>query len=207
MRRPTDNWAILLAFVLIGCRGPTNPEGKETKKMPELQGKKAVMIIASQQFRDEELFEPRQALEAAGAAVTLASSSLETATGMLGGTAKADILIGDVDASTYDAVIFVGGMGSSEYFGNPTAHKIAQDAAQQGKIVAAICIAPSTLANAGLLDGKKATCCSSAAGNLKAKGANFTGSPVERDGNIITGEGPTAAAQFGQALVAALAGQ
>ena len=175
--------------------------------MPKLQGKRVVMIIASQQFREEELFEPRKALEAEGAAVTLASSSLEPATGMLGGTAKADVPITTVSASDYDAIVFVGGMGSGEYFDSPTAHKIAQEAVQQSKIVAAICIAPSTLANAGVLEGKKATCYPSESDNLRAKGANYTGSAVERDMNIITGEGPGAATQFGQALVSALAEQ
>jgi len=172
--------------------------------MADLSGKKVVMIIASRNFRDEEFNEPYRLLKNSGAEVTIASSSLEQAVGMLGGTAKPEVLIGDVKAEDYDAVVFVGGSGSSEYFNNPTAHKIAQEAAAAGKVLCAICIAPSTLANAGVLNGKKATCFNSEAGNLKAKGADYTGSPVERDGNIITAQGPNAARDFAKAIAEAL---
>ena len=39
---------------------------------------------------------------------------------------------------------------------------------------------------------------------LISKGANYTGEQVTRDGNIITGNGPEAAKNFGKALVDAL---
>lgn len=174
--------------------------------MPELSGKRVVMVIARERFRDEELLEPSALLEEAGVMVTIASSSLEEATGMLGAHVKPDVLLTDVSADDYDAVVFVGGAGASGYFDDPTAHALARTADEQGKVLAAICIAPSTLANAGLLQGRRATCWSSEAANLKAKGAQYTGAPVERDGFIITGVGPQAAREFGQALVQALAG-
>jgi protease I len=168
------------------------------------EGKKAVLIIAYNNFRDEEFLEPKKVLESAGVDVSVASSSLGTAKGMLGATADPDMLIDDINVSDYDAVVFIGGSGSSEYFDNPVAHSIAQEAAESGKLLAAICIAPSTLANAGLLAGKKATSYSSEEGNLRSKGAMFTGSGVESDGNIITADGPSSAEQFGQALLDAL---
>jgi protease I len=62
-----------------------------------------------------------------------------------------------------------------------------------------------TLANAGVLSGRRATVFSSEAGKLKAKGAEYTGAKVERDGKIITGSGPEAAEEFGRAIVKALA--
>jgi protease I len=168
------------------------------------EGKKVVLIIAHENFRDEEFFEPKETLESAGVDVTVASSSLGPAKGMLGATAEPDILIDDISVSDYDAVIFIGGSGSREYFDSPVAHSIAREAAASGKLLAAICIAPSTLANAGLLDGRKATCFSSEAGNLRSKGALFTGTPVEKDGMIITAEGPSSVEQFGKALLDAL---
>ena len=126
---------------------------------------------------------------------------------MLGARVKPQVLLSDVSAEDFDAVVFVGGSGASVYFDDPTAHALARAAADGRKVLAAICIAPSTLANAGLLAGKRATCWSSEAANLKAKGAHYTGSPVERDGLIITGQGPQAARQFASALVDALAGR
>ncbi|CAG1772182.1 partial protease I, partial [uncultured bacterium] len=60
--------------------------------MQSVKGKKAVIIIASNNFRDEELLKPKEVLEKNGVAVTVASSSLKEATGMLGAKVKPDIL-------------------------------------------------------------------------------------------------------------------
>ena len=69
------------------------------------------------------------------------------------------------------------------------------------KLTSAICLAPMTLANAGLLKGKKATIWKDAVVDFKTKGVVYTGKPVERDGRIITGSGPEAAEEFGKALL------
>lgn len=174
-----------------------------------LEGKKALFIIAHQNFRDEEFAQPKEALEKKGVQVTVASSSLQKAKGMLGMTFQPDILLDQVKVSQYDLVVFVGGAGSSEYWENARAHQIARTAAEEKKIVAAICIAPVTLANAGLLKGRKATVFNSPEEieQIKAKGAIYTGKPVERDGQIITASGPEAARSFAESLIQAIQGQ
>ena len=172
--------------------------------MQSVKGKKAVMIIAQSNFRDEELLKPKEVLEKNGVTVTIASSSLKEATGMLGAKAKPEILFTSINVADYDAVIFVGGSGASEYWDNATAHKIANAANNAGKIVGAICIAPVTLAKAGLLANKKSTTYSSTMNDVKSAGAKYTGADVERDGNIITASGPAAAQKFGETIVKAL---
>ncbi len=167
--------------------------------------KKVLMIIAHRNFRDEELLETKQVIEHSGGEVSIASTSTSPATGMFGAQAVPTLLLSDVDVNSYDAVIFVGGGGSQDYFNYPTALGIARDAYEKDKIVCAICIAPVILANAGLLNKKKATVWN---GNfitmLQSKGAIYTGSQVTRDGRIITGNGPEAATNFGKAIVEAL---
>ena len=142
--------------VMLGCgnrehQPPTTVEKKmpteetiikEAMKMKPLAGKKVVMIIARKNFRDEELLKPKQILESEGAEVTVASSTLGTVVGMLGARAESNMLFTDINVADYDAIIFVGGMGASEYWDNATAHKIAQEAIAQGKVLGAICIAP-----------------------------------------------------------------
>ena len=172
--------------------------------MGKLEGKKILMIIASNNFRDEELLVPKGIFEKEGVKVTIASSSLKESGGVLGATAKPDILIGDVDAGNYDAVIFVGGGGSSEYWEDVQAHKIARDTLEKGKLLGAICIAPVTLANAGILKGKKATVWKSEAGRLSEVGAIYTGAEVEIDGSIITADSSQSAKKFAEAFVDAL---
>lgn len=167
--------------------------------------KKVLFIIAPSDFREPELFEPMEVLEKAGVKTDIASRKTGPVSGAGGGTASATIALSSVDASNYDAILFIGGSGASAYFNDATAQQIAIDAVEQGKILAAICIAPSILANAGILKGKKATCFSSEASNLEAKGANYTGQAVTVDGKIITANGPGAARQFGQEIAKALA--
>lgn len=166
--------------------------------------KKVLMVIAANQFRDEEYQKPRALLEGAGALVTVASSSLKEAVGMLGLKVRPDILLKEARMEDFDAVVFVGGMGATEYWDNPAAHSLAKQAFSSGKLTSAICLAPMTLANAGLLKGKKATIWKDAVGDFKTKGVIYTGKPVEQDGRIITGSGPDAAEAFGRALVEAL---
>lgn len=196
--------SLLLIIVLIlgssACAKPTPmPEAA-----PTLQGKSILMIIAHQDFRDEEYEEPRQIFEANGATITVASFSLEIAKGSLGAQVKPDLLLKDMAVGDYDAIVFVGGPGAQEYWDDPAAHAIAQDAVAQGKVLAAICIAPTTLAKAGVLKGKKATVFSSEAEELKESGANYTGASVERDGLIITANGPQAAVEFAEEISKAL---
>ncbi len=174
--------------------------------MGRISGKRILMIIAPAKFRDEELFETRRVIEKQGGRVTLASSNGKPSTGMLGGEAVPDVKLSDVDPEDFDAVVFVGGGGSEVYFDDPTAHKVAKIAKGSGKAVCAICIAPSILANAGILEGKNATVWKGDkyVGLVKKGGAKYTGEPVTVDGQVITANGPTSAKKFGVAIVKAL---
>ncbi len=176
----------------------------EGTNMNALKSKQVVMIIASHDFRDEEFAEPFALLTQAGASVTVASSRKETATGMLGKKVTPDILIGGVDVARADAVVFVGGGGAEEYFDSPVAHRIAQETVKNGKVLAAICIAPAILANAGVLKGRQAVCFPSVTPVLRKGGATVPAKDVVRDGRIITATGPQAAKDFGRAIVSAL---
>ena len=162
------------------------------------------MIIASKNFRDEELFETRDVLAEAGVETVVASTKRGLIRGMLGGRAEATVLLKDVFVDDYDAIIFVGGSGAKQYFSDRVALSIVRQAERKGKVLAAICIAPAILANAGVLDGVRAPSFSSERVRLKKAGAGYTGSSVERDGLIITASGPKAAKQFGETIVDAL---
>lgn len=195
-------------FYIIPVGYPAATEGKTVKQEKESQAdqmknsdtKKAVLIVASVRFRDEELFETKDALEKADIKTVIASSRTGSVRGMLGGTAEATILVDRIDVNDYDAVVFIGGIGAKEYFENQTALNVARQAKAGDKVLAAICIAPAVLANAGLLEGVKATCYESERITLKKAGADFTGADVQQDGIIITASGPDAAEKFGRTI-------
>lgn len=173
--------------------------------MNQLEGKKILMIIPSKGYRDEELNIPREMFEKAGAIVDIASDKEGRARGMLGGSIDSNLLYNQIEVDEYDAVVFVGGVGSKIFWNDPMAHSLAKIAVQKDKLLGAICLAPATLANAGVLKGKTATSYSMAAGALKKAGANYTGHPVEIDGTIVTGEGPKAAEEFASTIIKQLA--
>ncbi|MDY6862332.1 MAG: DJ-1/PfpI family protein [Thermodesulfobacteriota bacterium] len=162
---------------------------------------KAVLIIANSNFRDEELFETKDVIEDSGVTVTVASDSLKTAEGMLGGETKPDITIETVEVEDYDIVVFVGGRGATIYLDDLLAHRIAKKAVSGNKVLGAICIAPLILANAGVIKEKRVTSWPGVCEKIIEKGANCTGNSVEIDGNIVTANGPKAAKAFGEALL------
>jgi len=174
-----------------------------------LAGKSIAMIIAFREFRDEEYFIPKQNLEIAGAKITTVSSSLGTAIGKMGGDARVDLTLDNLEVNNYDAVLFIGGPGAVKYMDDSKAHQIAQGTLSNGKILGAICIAPTILAKAGVLEGKRATVWfsnmdKSAVKILKEEGAIYKEEPVVVDGKIITANGPQSAREFAQAVTGGL---
>ena len=163
-----------------------------------------LMVIAPERFRDEELLEPKRVFEENGINVVIASKGVKKAKGKLGVIVDVDKEVKEITAEDYDAVVFVGGPGAAIYFDDDMALKLARDAYKKCKVIAAICVAPSILANAGIFKGKKATCFESQQENLKMKGAIYTGDDVTKDGKIITANGPGAAVKFGEAITGEL---
>lgn len=162
--------------------------------------KNVLMVLAHNNFRDEEYTSAREALEHKGARVTVASTVTKEATGSQGMKVDPDLLIDDVALNDFDGVIFIGGTGSSQYWHDISAHNIATKLHNRGKLVAATSHAPVTLAVAGLLNGKKATSHVAVYEKLQVAGADYTGSKIEVDGNIITSSGANAAREFAEAI-------
>lgn len=196
---------LFLSFFVSGCVPKQKKvEEKREEVTPKATMEKVLMVIAPNNFRDEEYQKPKEVLENAGFQVVTSSKGVKVAKGMLGATVNVDLDLSKANVEDYVALIFVGGTGSSVYFNDQTALDLAKKAVQSNKVVGAICIAPSILVNAGTLVGKSATCYPSEAQNLKAKGANYTGQPVTVDGKIITANGPAAAKEFGEKIVEVL---
>lgn len=160
-----------------------------------------VLVIAEKNFRDEEYFEPKNVLLKGNVKVITASTTTDNVTGKLGGIVKPDILIENINIDQLDALIFIGGGGAEQYFDDKRAHKLLKEAHDKGKIYGAICIAPVTLANAGLLKNKNATVYSSEIDLIKKKGANYLEKNVVVDEHLITANGPAAAKKFGEEVL------
>ena len=116
---------------------------------------------------------------------------------------QTDVSKADADFASYDGIVLPGGMpGTTHLMEDDTVNRVIKEFATSGKLVAAICAAPSVLGNAGLLEGKKATCYPGVEGKLT--GADFVTDPVTKDGNIITSRGRGTAIEFAAEIVAYL---
>lgn len=120
-------------------------------------------------------------------------------------TIVADLTVSQVDFEAFDMLVLPGGIPGTP---NLAACQELIDAivsfagrADEGKWIAAICAAPSILANLGLLKGKKATCNPGFLSVLQEQGANLSGTSVAVDGNIITSQGMGTAIPFSLTIV------
>jgi protease I len=166
--------------------------------------KEVLFVIAPSNFKDDEYFLPREILMGNEIKVVTVSTKKNTRSAK-GEGVNAKLLLENVeDISQYSGIVFIGGSGAEVYFNDVKAKNLARRFYENNKVVGAICIASSILANAGILEDKKATCFPSEEGNLQERGADYTGSPVEVDGNIVTANGPGAAKEFGERLLGRL---
>ncbi len=167
--------------------------------------KKAVVFFADGTEECEALLVV-DLLRRANVQVTVASASgrleLETSHGI---RMTADALAEDLDYTDTDLVVLPGGIpGTPNLAANPAVTAAVTACAKAGKKVAAICAAPSILAQLGLLEGKQATAHASFQDKLAGAVLVQEGGV---DGNITTSYGLGGAIPFALELVRQLAGE
>jgi|SRR3989344_6839396 len=165
-----------------------------------------ILVIAQKNFQPVELMDTKKAIQSKGFSTVIASKTIAQAIATDGTRIMPDISLKEAIESLdlYKAVVFIGGGGSEQYFNDMEALELAKKSYEKEKITAAICIAPVILANAGILERKKATVWDNEqeefSAILQEKGADCTGNDVESDGIIITANGPQAATEFGNKI-------
>ena len=107
---------------------------------------------------------------------------------------------------SFDMIALPGGQpGTNNLKADPRIIALLQKMTKQGKYVTAICAAPSVLASAGLLDGKRATSYPGALDSFPKVMQQPTA--VTEDAMLITSRGPGTAMDFALTLVERLAGK
>lgn len=119
---------------------------------------------------------------------------------------NADRIISDVNLSAYDVLVLPGGMPGTTNLGNC---KVLTDALvsqyKNGKVVAAICAAPSVFGTLSIADGHRVTCYPGFESYLVS--SEVTGLEAEVDSNVITGRGPGTVFDFALRIVEKLQGR
>jgi protease I len=156
----------------------------------ELQGKR-VAILAAEMFERVELEGPRAALEEAGASVEVVSLERGEIRGFdhfdPASVEPVDRTVAEAGADDYDALMLPGGVGNPDQLrGDEQAVAFVRAFFEQGKPVAAICHAPWTLIEAGVVDGRTVTSWPTLRTDLRNAGAEWVDREVVVDGGLVT---------------------
>jgi protease I len=161
-----------------------------------LNGKKIAILIAPRGTEDQEFTKPKAAVTEAGAAVTVISlepGEAKTVNHDLdpGASYPVDKTIDQVSASTFDGLIIPGGcVGADKLRGNKAVTQFVRAFFTQGKPVGAICHAPWTLVEAGVVKGRKLTSYPSLQTDIGNAGAVWVDQEVVVDQGLITSRSP-----------------
>ncbi len=113
-----------------------------------------------------------------------------------------DVTLEDVLFDDFDMIILPGGQPGTDNLNNdPRIHAALKRSVLNKKAIAAICAAPLVLAQAGLLDGKKATCFPGVLDQTTWPSIVLKTDPIVIDGDILTSRGPGTAMDFALAII------
>lgn len=127
-------------------------------------------------------------------------------TGAHGITVEADKVFDEMDYADQDLLVLPGGMPGTLNLKNcGKLLELLHTFNNQGKMIAAICAAPTVFGHMGILDGRKATCYPGCEDGLGK--AEYLTDSVVVDGNITTSRGVGTAIDFALSLIAQLYSQ
>lgn len=119
-----------------------------------------------------------------------------------------DASLDEVAQQEFDMVVLPGGLpGADNLNSDPRIHALLKRTAEQGNVTAAICAAPTVLAKAGLLDGKRATGFPGLLDKLHLPTTTLQDEAVVVDDRIVTSRGPGTAMDFALTLIELLVGK
>jgi protease I len=175
----------------------------------ELKGKKVAFLVA-EMFEEVELTKPWEALEQAGAELELVSLEDGEVQGFnhydKGGSFKVDKPVEEASANDYDGLVLPGGVGNPDNLRqDENAVRFVRDFFEQGKPVGAICHAPWTLIEAGVVRGRTLTSFPSLQTDLRNAGANWVDEEVHVDQGLVTSRKPDDIPAFDSKLIEELA--
>jgi protease I len=172
----------------------------------KLKGKR-IAILAEDLYQELELWYPLLRLREEGAEVAVVGSgAAKTHTSKYGYPVKVDKSAKEVNADQFDAVVIPGGYAPDHMRRYPAMVSLVKEAAQKGKVVAAICHAGWMLASAEVIKGRTVTAFFAIKDDLVHAGANFVDQEVAVDGNLITSRQPEDLPAFCRAIISALGG-
>jgi len=177
---------------------------------PDLSAKK-IAVLVTDGFEQVELTSPKQALEAAGAQVSILAPEGGSVQGFhhadKADRFKVDGRIADARPEDFDAVLLPGGVQNADALRvDENARAFVQDISAQGKPIAVICHGPWLLIDAGLVQGRTLTSWPSLKVDLSNAGAKWVDAQVHVDQQWISSRKPDDLPAFNAELLKVLGG-
>ena len=174
----------------------------------ELQGKRVAALV-DDRFEAAELFEPKQALELAGARVEVISRHARL-TSMRhhdpGPSLERDRALAEADAGDYDTLLLPGGVVNGDSLRIvPEAQRIVKLIAGARKPIAVICHGGWILISCGLVRGRTLTSWPTLQDDYRNAGAHWVDREVVRDGNWVSSRKPDDIPAFNREMLALFA--
>ncbi len=174
-----------------------------------LQGKRVAFLVAGEGVEQVELTEPWKALEEAGARPQLVSPAQGKVQAFnhldKADTFDVDVPVAEASVDDFDALVMPGGVANPDALRtDQTAVAFVKRFVESGKPVAAICHAPWTLVEAGVLQGRTLTSWPSLQTDIRNAGGTWVDEEVVVDGNLTTSRKPDDLPAFNKRLVEAL---
>jgi len=165
-----------------------------------------VAILATDGFEQSELFEPKKALEEAGATVQIVSLEAGEIKGWnhtnWGETIDVDLTVDEANADDFDALQLPGGvMNPDKLRMNEQAVNFVKAFFDAGKPVGAICHAPWTLIEADVVRGRTVTSYPSIRKDLENAGAKWVDEEVVTDNGLVTSRKPDDIPAFNDKII------
>lgn len=171
---------------------------------------KRVAILATDGVEQEELTDPRKALQEAGAEVHVIAPKAGEIRAWnhkeWGDNLPVDKTVDEVQASDYDALVLPGGvMNPDQLRQNEQAVLFTRAFADANKPIAAICHAPWLLINADIVRGRRLTSYPSLQQDLENAGAKWVDEEVVVDGGLVTSRRPADIPAFNKKTIETIA--
>lgn len=165
-----------------------------------------VAILVSEGFEQQELIEPRKALDEAGAATKIVSPEESEVWGWnhfdKGELFKVDVPLAEANADDFDALLLPGGVANPDQLRTqPKAVAFIKDFFTAGKPVAVICHGPWTLIEAGVVRGRKITSWPSLKTDLINAGAEWVDEEVVVDNGLVSSRKPADLPAFNEKMI------
>jgi protease I len=165
-----------------------------------------VAILATNGFEEAELFEPRKALQDAGARTTVIAPKGGEIQGMKhdekSHSVAVDSTLDKVDPGDFDAVLLPGGALNADALRVELgAQKFVQEIDRARKPIAFICHAPWLLVSANLAKGRTLTSYHTIQDDIRNAGAKWLDKEVVRDGNWVSSRQPTDIPAFNREML------